>query len=153
MGVALAVLDRLCVLDALPDPDGVCDDVIDPVPVPDPELVAVGVTERLGVDVVLSVPLSEPVLDALAPSVTDAVGVRETERDRLAVELGVSLLVGVPDDVPDPVGEPLDDTVLVPLPVPEFDGVSDALAPGEREEVCDGVCVAVSVVVVVIERV
>jgi hypothetical protein len=39
--------------------------------------------------VVEPVPESEPVFDELAPVVTDAVGVRDTDRERLIVELGV----------------------------------------------------------------
>ncbi len=141
-GVALTVFERLRVVDPLSDPVGVCDGVIDDVPVPLPVRVAVGVTDRLVVDVALSVPLSLPVLLGLAPRVTLAVGVREIERERLAVELGVSDEVGVGDDVVDAVGVPLSETV----------GDADALAPMDVEDVpvlecdddgvpvADGVC-------------
>ncbi len=95
VGDALTVVDRLCVLDELSEPDGVCDAVTDAVPVLVSVLVAVGVTERLAVDVVLSVPLSEPVLDGFAPLVTLAVGDREKERDSESVDVGVWLWVGV----------------------------------------------------------
>lgn len=118
-----------------------------PVPEGDDELV--GVTEALAVDDVESVPVSLPVADGLAPRVTDAVGVRETERERLSVLDGVMDGVGVPDGVPVPVDVLLDDIVDVPDGVAVVDGVSDALAPRETEEVCDGDCVAVRVVVVV----
>ncbi len=76
-------------LDELSEPDGVCDAVTDDVPVQLPVPDAVGVTERLAVDVALSVPLSEPVLDGLAPLVTLAVGERVMERDSESVDVGV----------------------------------------------------------------
>ena len=79
VGVALLVVDKLCVLVELPDPDGVGDGVIDDVLVPLPELDGVGVTERLLVDVVELVPVSLPELLGLAPTVIEAVGVRDND--------------------------------------------------------------------------
>jgi hypothetical protein len=79
VGVALLVVDKLCVLVELLDPDGVGDGVIDDVPVPLPELDGVGVTERLLVDVVELVPVSLPELLGLAPTVIEAVGVRDND--------------------------------------------------------------------------
>ena len=114
-------------LDELSDPDGVCEGVKDDVPVPLPVLVAVGVTERLVVDVVLPVPVSDPVELGLAPRVTLAVGVRDTERDRESVDVAVSLDVGVALDVAVPVGE-----TDAPFDV---DGVALALAPTLKDEV------------------
>jgi hypothetical protein len=73
------------------------------VPLPVVELVAV--TDELIVDVVESVPLSEPVSDGNAPLVIDEVGVLEVDLESEVVELGVVLEVDVADDVPLPVGE------------------------------------------------
>ena len=79
--------------------------------------------------------MSLPVADALAPLVTDAVGVRETERERLCVLDGVTEDVGVPEDVPVPVIVPLVETVDDPVGVTEGVGVTDALAPSDSEGV------------------
>jgi hypothetical protein len=68
------------------------------------------------------VPLSEPVLDGLAPLVTEAVGVRETDRDRERVGEGVSLGVRVALAVPDPV------CVGVSLLLAVFDGDAPCVA-------------------------
>ena len=135
VGVAVAVVDRLCVLDELSDPDGVCDGVKDAVPVPLPVLLAVGVTERLAVDVVLPVPLSEPVELGLAPRVTDAVGEREMDRERESVGVGVSLDVGVTLDVPVPVVVALGVVLAVCEGVPEPLGVIEGDAPSETDVV------------------
>ena len=89
------------------------------------------------VAVVEPVPESEPVLDGLAPAVNDAVGERETERERLVVELGVNddvpvcELVGVPVHVPLPVV--LDET----LELSEILAVALALAPNVTEGVAE----------------
>ncbi len=155
VGVAVTVVERERVLEELSDPDGVCDGVIDDVPVPLPVLDDVGVTERLDVEVVLSVPLSEPVLDGLAPLVTEAVGVRDTDRDRESVDVAVSLDVGVTLAVPEPVdvGESLllgvfdGDAPCVTVVVGVFDvedesdGVFDVddESDGADELVCTGV--------------
>lgn len=72
---------------------------------------------------------SEPVADALAPIVSEAVGVRETERDIVQVELGESDGVGVPLDVALAVGVLLRVSEIDALGVPETLGVYDALAP------------------------
>ena len=147
VGVALTVVDRLCVLDELSDPDGVCDGVSDDVPVPLPVLDAVGVTERLAVVVVLPVPVSEPVELGLAPRVTDAVGVRDTERDKESVDVGVSLDVGVTLDVPVPVivtlGVVLAVCEGVSVPLGEFEGdapcETDIVGVFNVDGMCDGV--------------
>ena len=147
VGVALTVVDRLCVLEELSDPEGVCDGVMDGVPVPLPVVVDVGVTERLSVDVVLLVPLSEPVELGLAPRVTDAVGVRDTERDRESVDVGVSLDVGVMLDVPVPVVVALGvvlavcEGVSVPLGVFEGDAPLETDVVGEFDVDDESDCV------------
>lgn len=82
-------------------------------------------------------PVSLPVADALAPFVTDAVGERDTERERLCVLDGETDDVGVPDGVPVP--DPVGVTVAV--------GVNDALAPSDSEVVGVLLSGAVSVVV------
>ncbi len=64
-----------------------------------------GVTDRLIVDVVESVPLSEPVSDGNAPLVIDEVGVLEIDLERLCVVDGVENEVEVPDVVALPVGD------------------------------------------------
>ena len=68
----------------------VCDVVTEPVAVPLEVAELVGQLDTLADGVVEGVDESLPVLDGLAPSVTDADGVRESERERLGVELGVS---------------------------------------------------------------
>ena len=135
VGVAVTVDERLCVVDDVSDPVGVCDGVIDDVPVPLPVVVDVGVTERLGVGVVLLVPVSEPVELALAPLVTLPVGVRETDRESERVDVGESDDVGVTVDVPVPVVV----TLLVVLAV--WEGVSDPLGVllGDAPCVTEGV--------------
>jgi hypothetical protein len=106
-------VERLDVVDPLSLPDGVWLGVHELDPVPD----SVGVIEPDGVDerviVVEPVPESEPVFDELAPAVTDAVGVREMDRERLVVELGVVDEVPVSELVEELVGVP----VLVSLEV------------------------------------
>ena len=102
---------------------------------PDP----VEVTELVGVDVRVivdePVPVSEPVFDELAPTVTEAVGVRDTVRERLVVELGVIEDVPVPDsvEVKELVG--VDDRVIVVELVPESEPVLDELAPAVTDAV------------------
>ena len=88
-GVALVVEDALIVVDALsePVPDG--EGVRAAVSEDDCVGVGVGAAVVLGEIVVEPVPLSDPVLEGLAPTVSDAVGVRETERERLCVDEGV----------------------------------------------------------------
>ena len=83
----------------------------DVVPVPEIVALAVGVTDELIVLVDESVPLSLPVNDGPAPFVTDAVGEREIDVDKLVVVVGVVLDVGVPVVVPLPVDVPLIDKV------------------------------------------
>ena len=109
------------------------------------ELVAV--TDKLIVDVVESVPLSEPVSDGNAPLVIDEVGVLEIDLESEVVELGVVLEVEVVDAVPLPVADIeavalaliVDDDVIVGVMVAlsETDGVLLALPPMLR--VLDGV--------------
>ena len=122
-------------LDPLSLPLDVPDPVDDDVPVPEdvPDCVGDGVS--LALTVVLPVPLSLPVLLGLAPRVTLAVGVREMERERLVVEVGVSDDVGVGDAVGVPDGVPLSLCVDVVEGVPLLLGVVDALAPIVREGV------------------
>jgi hypothetical protein len=123
------------------------------------------------VAVVEPVPESEPVLDELAPVVTDAVGERDTDRERLVVELGeiddvavfelVDVLVDVP--LPEVLGETLELSEILAVAlalapnvtdgVAEFD--SDALRLDVEEGVTDAVPVldVVSVPVLVCEGV
>ncbi len=111
--------------------------VIDGVPVPD----SVDVTELVGVDdrviVVEPVPESEPVLDELAPVVTDAVGEGDRDRERLDVELGVVDDVAVFELVGVPVVVPLLETLADILGVSEILGVALALAPNVTEGVAE----------------
>ncbi len=104
-------------------------------PDPDGETVPVGVDDR--VDVVEAVPESEAVFDELAPSVTDAVGVRDKDRERLNVELDVEDGVSVPELVGVLVGVPLPVMLAVRLDVSEMLGVSLALAPKVTEGVAE----------------
>ena len=108
---------------------------LDPVPDPDGETVPVGVDEK--VIVVEPVPEKEPVFEELAPRVTDAVGERETDRERLVVELAVDDGVPVPELVGELVGVALPVMLAVRLDVSEILGVTLALAP----KVTDGVAV------------
>jgi hypothetical protein len=105
--------------------------------VPDP----VGVTVPVGVDVsvivVEPVPLSEPVLDELAPAVTDAVGERDTDRERLVVELGVIDDVAVFELVGVLVGVPLPVALGDTLELSEMLEVMLALAPRVTEGVAE----------------
>ena len=114
-GVAVSVDDALTVLELLSDPVGVPEGVAAAVPVPLP----VGLGVRGGVplaDVVVEgVPESEPVAEGDAPSVTEAVGVRDCDRERLDVD------EGVPDDV----GVLL--AVSLPVGVPERESDADTL--------------------------
>jgi hypothetical protein len=138
---------------------------LEPVPVPDGETVPVGVDER--VVVVELVPESEPVFDELAPAVKDAVGVREWERERLVVELGViddvpeselvgelvdvSLGVGGGVEVGVPLREPSSDFVVVGVAVSDSDRLDVVLRDRVDELVneavpdCEGVSAAVIV--------
>jgi len=131
----VTVAERLSDDDPLALPDGVWLGVRESEAVPDP----VEVSELVGVDVsvivVEPVPVSVPVLDELAPFVTDAVGVRETDRERLNVELGVIEDVPVPDSVEVTVPVGVDDRVIVVEPVPVSEPVSDELAPVVTEAV------------------
>jgi hypothetical protein len=113
------------------------DGVREEVAVPDP----VEVAELVGVDVrvivVEPVPVSEPVFDELAPTVTEAVGVRDTDRERLVVELGVIDDVAVFELVGVPVVVPLPDSLAELLGVSEILGVALALAPNVTEGVAE----------------
>ena len=75
VGDELTVLERLIVVDPLSLPegvcDGVCDDVLEPLPVAEP----VPLTDELIVGVTESVPLLLLLTDGNAPFVTDEVGV------------------------------------------------------------------------------
>ena len=75
MGVIDNDDDRLIVEDGLSLPVGDCEGVGAAVPVPDPVPVTVDDGVALALRVVLPVPESDPVFEALAPEVSDAVGV------------------------------------------------------------------------------
>ena len=109
VGAALTVVEALTVVDPLSLPLGVPLPVDVGVTVPDDVQDCVGGGVPLALIVVLPVPVSLPVLLGLAPTVRLAVGVRDTERERLAVVLGVSADVGVGDAVREAVGVPLTD--------------------------------------------
>ena len=83
VGLELTVDDKLVELDALCVVVGDCDGVDAAVPVPVLVIELVGVWETLAEGVVLAVPESDPVEEGLAPSVIEAVGVRETDFDKL----------------------------------------------------------------------
>ena len=83
------------------------------------------------------VPESDPVFDELAPSVTDAVGERETDRERLIVDVAVEDAVPVPELVGVPVGDPLLVALGETLDVSEILGVSLALAPNVTDGVAE----------------
>ena len=105
------------------------------VPLPVVELVAV--TDKLIVDVVESVPLSEPVSDGNAPLVIDEVGVLEVDLERLCEVDGVGEEVEVADDVALPVGE--SEAVALALIVDDGDIVGVMVALNDK----DGVLLAV----------
>ena len=104
-----------------------------------PEIVAlaVGVTDKLIVDVEESVPLSEPVSDGNAPLVIDEVGVLEIDLERLCVVDGVENEVEVPDVVALPVGDI--EAVALALIVDDGDIVGVMVALNDK----DGVLLAV----------
>jgi hypothetical protein len=85
------------------------------------------VTERLLVEVGELVPLSLPELLGLAPIVTEAVSVTDTERDSEVVLVGEFDDVGVPDDVGDPVDVTLSDCVVVPLLLGEIEALASSV--------------------------
>ena len=95
---------------------------------PDPVEVTVLVGVDVSVIVVEPVPLLEPVFDELAPMVTEAVGVRVSDRERLDVELGVI------DDVPVP--------VCVGVTGGVDEAVSDAVDVGDEDSDREGVALA-----------
>ena len=129
VGVALIVDDALVVDEPESDPVGVPVLVDVTVPVTLAVCDAVGVREEDCVVVTLTEPLSDPVELGLAPIVRLDVGVREMDRERLGVELGVSEDVGDSVEVGDAVGVPLSESVVVVDGVPLLLGVDDALAP------------------------
>ena len=135
LGVAVIVEERLIVVDPLSLPLGVCDAVGVDVLVPLPVFELVAVTDSLFVEVVESEPLSLPVNDGPAPFVTDAVGEREIDLDKLIVVVGVVLDVEVPVIVSLPVDVPLIETVLVVLPVFVLLGEFEGLDPNVIEVV------------------
>jgi hypothetical protein len=143
-GDAVTVAERLSDVDPLSLPDGVCVGVRESEAVPDPVEVTVLVGVDVSVIVVEPVPLLEPVFDELAPMVTEAVGVRVSDRERLDVELGVIDDVPVPDsvEVTELVG--VEERVIVvepvPLSVPELDALAPVV-PGVRACVCVNVTV------------
>ncbi len=106
-------------------------------PVPEIVALAVGVTDRLIVDVVESVPLSEPVSDGNAPLVIEEVGVLEVDLERLCVVDGVENEVEVPDVVALPVGDI--EAVALALIVDDGDIVGVMVALNDK----DGVLLAV----------
>ena len=75
VGDELTVLERLIVVDPLSLPEGVCDGVCDEVLVPLPVAEPVPLTDELIVGVIESVPLLLLLTDGSAPLVTDEVGV------------------------------------------------------------------------------
>ncbi len=75
--------------------------------------------------------------DGLAPSVTDAVGERDTDWERLTVELDVEDAVPVPELVGVPVGDPLLVSLGEKLDVSEILGVELALAPSVTDGVAE----------------
>jgi hypothetical protein len=134
-GLAGSVSDRDATSESLGDGGG------DGVPLAEPPIERVEVIEPVGVDekviVVEPVPEKEPVFEELAPAVNDAVGVRETDRERLVVELGV-----VEDDpVFVPVGVHVDVPLLVSdgetLELSEILAVTLALAPNVTDGVAE----------------
>ena len=129
VGVAVALGVALNVLEPLSLPVRVGDGVTVDVPVPLPVALAVGVADALEVAEIDSEPLLLPVLDGLAPTVTEDVGERETDRERERVEDGVLEEVDVADAVGDPVEVPLFDRVEVVDGVPLLLADVDALAP------------------------
>ncbi len=157
--------------DGVPDTDGVCelelDTVVDEVPepltvperVPVFEFVPVGVilveadvdieSLRLGVSLDVREALAPIVTEAVIEAVPDAVTVAELDFDALPVEEAVGVCVG--EDVEEEVGVPegvacavIDDVLLG---VSGEEGVTEGLAPFEREDVGDKLLVAVNVVV------
>lgn len=141
-GVAVNVDDALTVLEPLSLPVGVPEGVVMGVPAP----LRVGLGVRGGVplaDVVVDgVPESEPVDEGDAPSVTDDVGVRDCDRERLDVDEGVPVGDEVLLAVTLGVGVPESDTDEVSLVVVLCVGVADADAPGETDVVGVADCVA-----------
>ena len=134
---AVIVDERLIVVDPLSLPEGVCDGVCDDVLVAEPVDEPVPLKDALIVDVAESLPLSLPVNDGPAPFVTDAVGEREIDFERLVVVVGVMLDVDVPVIVPLPVDVPLklivDDIEMEPVPLI----VLDVLAPRVGDDVIE----------------
>jgi hypothetical protein len=88
-----------------------------------------GVALPDGTDVMLAVPESEPEDEGLAPREIVAVGVRDAERERLSVDVGVEEGVSVLVAVAEPVGVPEGDTDAVKLEESDTLDVIDALAP------------------------
>jgi hypothetical protein len=127
--------------------------------VPLPVVEVVAVTDKLIVDVVESVPLSEPVSDGNAPLVIDEVGVLEIDLESEVVELGVVLEVDVADDVPLPVGESeavalvlivVDDVIVgVMVALNDKDDVPLAVPPTDKELV--GVELTVLEILIVVD--
>ena len=134
-------------MDPLSLPLGVCEAVCDEVLVPVPVIELVAVTDSLAVEVVESVPLSVPDNDGPAPFVTDAVGEREIDLDKLIVVVGVMLDVGVPVIVPLPVGVPLE------LIVDDIETESEPLKLDPREGDDDGVLAMLAEILMVLDDV
>jgi hypothetical protein len=137
VGVTVDDDETLCVEDRLSLPVGVTEGVDSALPVPDPVAVTVAVGDVLTLLVVDPVVESNPVDEELAPSVSDAVGVRDIERERDVVDEGVTDDVGVPVGVWLDVGVPLSEDDFVVLGVCELLGVDDALAPSVIDDVAD----------------
>ena len=137
-GVAVAVLERLSVVDPLSLPDGVCVGVheFDGVSVQVGEVDPDGVEDS--VVVVEPVPESDPVFEELAPVVSDAVGDPDEDGERLNVELGVADDVAVLERVGESMGKEL---TRPDAPAVETLGIMLTLAPETND------CAAVSEIV------
>ncbi len=86
---------------------------------------------------------------ALAPGDSEDVGEALVVELSLVVVEAVGLGVPLPEPVPLPVGDSEREGEGVGRPVPLFDAVFDALAPGDKEGVGDALFVELELIVVV----
>ena len=153
LAVALDESETLGVMEALAptvtepvgdaDADAAIDSLAEGVPIGVPVDEGVGLTVPDGVALVVDEKESElviePVPDGLAPTESEAVGERDTDRESERVELGVGTAVTVPEPVSEDVAVGVALTLAVAELVTESDPVFDGLAPivneavGERE--------------------